>query len=106
MNPDRRGFFRRATSLGAASLALPGAGYAVNPGQAETARSGHDFNVRDFGARGDGHSLDTTAINRAIAAAARAGGGCVYSPAGAYPSYSIHLQSRVTLHLGEGASII
>lgn len=106
MNPDRRGFFRRATSLGAASLALPGAGYAVNPGQAETARSGHDFNVRDFGARGDGHSLDTTAINRAIAAAARAGGGCVYFPAGAYPSYSIHLQSRVTLRLGEGASII
>jgi polygalacturonase len=64
------------------------------------------FSVRAHGARGDGRTLDTAAINAAIAAAAAAGGGTVEFPAGDYLSYSIHLQSRVTLHLGPGATII
>ena len=63
------------------------------------------FNVRDFGATGDGRTLDTTAINDAIAAANRAGGGTVDFPAGTYLSASIHLQSNVTLYLGQGAVI-
>jgi polygalacturonase len=63
------------------------------------------FEVTNFGARGDGRHLDTPAVNRAIDAAAKAGGGTVYFPAGTYLCYSIHLKSNVTLYLGNGSII-
>jgi polygalacturonase len=63
------------------------------------------FDVRVYGARGDGRSLDTDAINNAIAAAHAAGGGTVYFPAGTYLSASIHLQSHVGLFIDHGATI-
>jgi len=64
------------------------------------------FNVRDFGARGDGSNNDTPAINRAITAANGAGGGTVLFPPGTYRAgASIHLKSDVTLQLGSGATI-
>jgi polygalacturonase len=47
------------------------------------------FDVQRFGAKGDGKTLDTLAINNAISAAAAAGGGTVFFPAGTYLSYSI-----------------
>jgi polygalacturonase len=62
--------------------------------------------VRAHGAKGDGASEDTPAINRAIEAAAKAGGGTVYFPAGTYLSYSIHLKSKVGLFLDHGAVIL
>jgi polygalacturonase len=64
------------------------------------------FDVKSFGARGDGKTLDTAAINQAIEAAAAAGGGTVTFPAGAYLSYSIRLKSHVTLHLDSGSTLI
>lgn len=64
------------------------------------------LNVREFGAIGDGVSLDTDAINRSIEAAANAGGGTVYFPSGKYLSFSIRLRSHVRLHLDEGATIV
>jgi polygalacturonase len=64
------------------------------------------FDVRAHGAAGDGRTLDTAAINRAIEAAYAAGGGTVSLPAGTYLSFSIHLRSRVTLHLGLGAVLL
>ena len=64
------------------------------------------FNVRTFGATGDGKALDTAAINKAIDSAAAAGGGTVYFPAGNYLSVSIHLQSNIALYLDQGATII
>ncbi len=64
------------------------------------------FDVRAAGAAGDGKTLDTAAINQAIDAAAKAGGGTVFFPAGEYLSYSIHLRSHVTLHLDSGAVIV
>ncbi|MFT4075963.1 MAG: glycosyl hydrolase family 28-related protein [Asticcacaulis sp.] len=60
------------------------------------------FNVRDFGARGDGVTLDSPAINTAIAAARRAGGGTVLLPAGHYLSFSLRLFDHITLLLAEG----
>jgi len=60
--------------------------------------------VRSFGAKGDGVTIDSAAIDRAIQAAA--GGGTVYFPPGTYASYSIHLQSGVTLHLSKGARLL
>ena len=64
------------------------------------------FDVKSLGAVGDGQALDTAAINRAIDAAAAAGGGTVEFPAGNYLAFSIHLRSHVTLHLDAGATIV
>ncbi len=64
------------------------------------------LNVRTFGAAGDGKTLDTAAINRAIEAASRAGGGIVLVPAGTYRCFSIHLQSRVTIQFEPGATVL
>lgn len=64
------------------------------------------FNVRDFGAQGDGKHLDSPAINAAINAAVKAGGGTVWLPAGTYLSGSIHLQSNLRLLLDAGATIL
>jgi polygalacturonase len=64
------------------------------------------FDVRAFGAKGDGATLDTDAINKAIAAAHDAGGGTVRFSAGTYLSTSIHLQSNVGLFIDHGASIV
>ncbi len=61
------------------------------------------FNVRDFGARGDGKSIDSPAINKAIEAASAQGGGTVVIPAGTYRSYSIRLKDNIELHLENGA---
>jgi polygalacturonase len=64
------------------------------------------FNVKASGATGDGQTIDTQAINRTIDAAAAAGGGTVYFPAGNYLSVSIHLKSNISLYLDHGATII
>ena len=64
------------------------------------------FDVRAFGAKGDGKTIDTAAINRAIDAAAAAGGGTVRFPAGMYPSFSIRLKSHVGLFLDHGATLV
>ncbi|HEX4232140.1 MAG TPA: glycoside hydrolase family 28 protein [Bryobacteraceae bacterium] len=61
------------------------------------------YEVRSFGAAGDGKTLDTAAINRAITAAHAAGGGTVYFSAGTYESGSIHLASNVALYFDQGA---
>ena len=63
------------------------------------------FNVRSFGAKGDGQTLDTNAINAAINAAATHGG-TVFFPAGTYLSFSIHLQSNVTICLDRAATVL
>jgi polygalacturonase len=69
-------------------------------------QTGAVFDVRNFGAAGDGKSLDSPAINRAIEAAGAKGGGRVYVPAGTYPCYSLRLTSAVTLYLDQGATIL
>lgn len=63
------------------------------------------YNVRNFGAKGDGTTLDTEAINKTIEAAADQGGGTVYFPAGKYASHSIRLKSNICLYLDQGATI-
>ena len=59
------------------------------------------FNVRDFGARGNGHADDTPAIARALAAADRAGGGTVYFPRGTYAI----IPSEGPLYLSSGVTV-
>ena len=54
----------------------------------------------------DGKAVDTPAVNRAIAAAAAAGGGTVQFPAGTYACHSTRLKSFVTLYAEPGAIIL
>lgn len=63
------------------------------------------FDVKTFGAKGDGQTQDRDAINKAIEAASAAGGGTVHFPAGTYLTGSIRLRSNITLHLERGATI-
>jgi polygalacturonase len=71
------------------------------------------FDVRRFGAKGDGVTIDSDAVNRAIIEAAksrpRSGGGpgaTVYFPPGTYACYSIRLKSGVALYLAKGATLL
>lgn len=63
------------------------------------------FNVREFGAKGDGIAKDTAAIQAAIDAAHAAGGGEVRVPAGRYISGSLFLKSHVDFNVCAGATI-
>ncbi len=61
------------------------------------------FDVRDYGAVGDGLVKETFALQKAIDACHEAGGGRVVLPAGQYLSGTIYLKSNVELHLANGA---
>ena len=62
--------------------------------------------VRRHGARGNGRAIDSPAINRAIDAAAKRGGGIVFVPPGRYLCFSIRLRDDVTLMLSAGSVIV
>ena len=68
--------------------------------------SSADYNVRDYGAKGDGKTLDHHAINAAIDSCVAHGGGRVVVPAGTYLCGSIRMKSHVELHLSAGAKIL
>ena len=99
----RRGFLK-AAGAGLAGGALIGLHESAIAESAPKSKPVYD--VRAFGAKGDGTSLDTAAIQRAIDAAAASGGGIVRFPAGNYLSYSIHLKSHVGLYLAHGATVV
>jgi hypothetical protein len=63
------------------------------------------YNIVQYGATGDGRTLDTAAISQAINACADAGGGTVLVPAGRYLSGPIELRSLVELRLEAGATL-
>jgi len=73
---------------------------------APVALTAADFNVRDYGASGNGSTLDTAAVQRAIDAAVQSGGGTVIFPAGQYLCFSLHLGSNLTIHLDPGATLV
>jgi polygalacturonase len=64
-----------------------------------------EWNVRDYGARGDGRTLDTRAIQQALDACAAAGGGLVRVPPGDYLCQPLTLHSHITLLLEAGATL-
>jgi polygalacturonase len=69
------------------------------------AGGGTVFDIRGFGAVGDGKTIDSPAINRAIEAAS-ANGGTVYVPPGTYLCYSLRLKNAVALYLDQAATIL
>jgi len=72
-------------------------------GRAESPAMAKVFDVRQFGATGDGKSLDTAAIQKTLDECGNAGGGVVRFPAGKYLSKPIFLHSRTILQLEAGA---
>jgi polygalacturonase len=88
----------------AAATAIPAA-YAA-PKSSDHAATLGIFDIRTYGAVGDSKTVDTPAINKAIEAAAAAGGGTVFFPAGTWLCFSIRLKSHVALHLAQGATIL
>jgi polygalacturonase len=107
----RKDFLAATIAGGITSLANRTQAAPARPSETQTSESpvgsAHGFyEVHTFGAVGDGKTVDTAAINRAIDAAAAAGGGTVYLSAGTYLCYSIHLKSSVSLYLDAGATIL
>lgn len=115
IQPSRRDLLRYA-GLGTAAAFTPGAlaepadPWARAADIARNARApifpARDFNVTQFGARGDGTTLNTQAIARAIDACTTAGGGRVVVPPGRFLTGAVHLKSNVNLHLAEGATLL
>ena len=76
------------------------------PKQRPRTSSSGIFDVRNYGATGDGKTLDTDAVNRAIEAAAAAAAAWLSSPPAMYLCFSIRLKSHVHLHLEQGSAIV
>lgn len=95
---------RRGSMAAALTLTIGVLSFAVAPLPAWAAT----FNVRDFGATGNGSTNDTAAINRAIQATSDAPGiNILRFPSGTYRSAnSIHMRSEVTIQLDAGATIM
>ena len=102
MHTTRRHFLLGGMSLAALAPLSPAFAAVRGP----MPPTGALINVRDFGATGDGKTIDSAAIDRAIAAAAAKGGGTVFFPSGVYASHTIHLKSMVTLYLDRGATLL
>jgi polygalacturonase len=106
MSSLRRDFLRLASAgvIATATGTQPRAPAEITPPRI------HDpnavFDVKVYGARGNGITIDTPAINKAIAAAHAGGGGTVRFPPGTYACYSIHLKSNVVLYLEPGVTIL
>lgn len=94
--------FLKIAGTGMAGATLLGSALAAEAGTP----SSNGYDVRNFGAKGNGTTLDTPAINQAIEAAVAAGGGTVRFPPGTYLCYSVHLKSNIVLYLAPGATIL
>src|SRR3712207_225556 len=110
MKKYRLGLATAVTLALSVCLLIFGDAFAVSSAQRRAARAQPNtaavYGVRAYGARGDGRTVDTPAVNRAIEAAAAAGGGTVHFPAGTYLCFSVRLKSNVALHLDAGSVIL
>jgi polygalacturonase len=93
---DRRGVLKFAAGLAGSVVLGPNA----------LLSDRKKFDVRAFGATGNGRTSDTAGVNLAIEAASAAGGGTVTLSPGVYRCDTIHLASQVDLHLERGATIM
>lgn len=96
-------------SIGAGLLASAGAGFAQPaPQQAQSDRDlgARTYSIRDFGAKGDGATLDTAAVQAAIDACHKDQGGTVLVPAGVFVIGTIELKSNVRLFLAAAGKLL
>ncbi len=64
------------------------------------------YDVRDYGAKADGKTLCTTAIQKAIDECSKVGGGTVYLPPGTFLSGTIYFKTGVTIKLAAGCTLL
>lgn len=103
---------RRKWMVSAAAASIGSGLMGLRSAEAQTPSAGNDetagartYNVRDFGAKGDGKVLDTAAFQKAIDTCNREMGGTVLVPAGSYIIGTVQLKSNVRLHLAASAQI-
>jgi polygalacturonase len=97
MDPiSRRRWLRRFSAASLTSGILAAAPQAPTQGSLRGARI---YNIVDFGAKGDGQTLDTQALKSAIDACFRDQGGTVLVPAGVFVIGTVELKSHVTLRI-------
>jgi hypothetical protein len=98
--------------LSAASL---GSGIAVSARALPTPQQRSDqqnnigdrtYNIRDYGAKGDGKTLDTAALQAAIDVCNREQGGTVLVPAGTFVIGTVEIKSNVTLRIAAGGTLL
>jgi polygalacturonase len=80
--------------------------FAMAMGVMESTSPAKIFDVREFGAKGDGKTLDTVAIQKALDACGNAAGGIVHFSPGTYLSQPIILHSKTTIQLDAGATLL
>ncbi len=83
-----------------------GVAFPATPVAADVPSAPGSFDVRTFGATGDGETLDTVAIQKTIDTCAKAGGGTVVLAGGTFLSGTIELRDNITLHLQAGAVLL
>jgi hypothetical protein len=104
---------RTSALFGISALGLRVSGCALSiltfvsvAGLAQVGAADEVFDVRKYGALGDGTTLDSPAINQTIEACVRSGGGIVQFPPGRYLCGTLDLRSHVHLVLSAGASVV
>lgn len=103
---SRRTWLERISAVsfgGLMGAATPGVAQVSSPEDTPGARV---YNVRDFGAKGDGTTLDTAAVQSAIDACNKDGGGVVLVPAGTFLIGPVELKSNVTLRLAASGKLL
>jgi hypothetical protein len=89
-------------SLGARNLRAE----VTRPDEAKNDLGARVYNIRSFGAKGDSRSLDTDAVQAAIDACTKDGGGTVLVPAGTFVIGTVELKSNVTLHIAASGRLL
>lgn len=101
------GAITKGTASRSATITLDAKGRVVALTDSAIASSGDFFNIKSYGAVGDGTTDDTASINAAIAALNAAGGGCLYLPAGVYKitSQPTTITTDVKI-MGDGVQVV
>jgi hypothetical protein len=112
-NPNERSVSRRTwlglgstASLGLLASQSLGSEASVSSASPDNNLGARVYNIRDFGARGDGTTLDTGAVQAAIEACNKDRGGTVLVPAGVFVIGTVELRSNVTLHIAAQGKLL
>jgi hypothetical protein len=93
-------------TLGASMAGIKAAAEETAPGEDDRLAGARIYNVKDHGAKGDGKTLDTAAIQSAIDACHQDKGGTVLIPAGDFLSGTLELKSNITLHIAASGRLL